>query len=382
MLTSYEKGSDRYEYSYNEDGLRVEKKYYSNNTLNDVCTYVWENGKLIAQKKYVCQNDDYLTITYLYDGEEAIGFVYDGLTFYYIKNIQGDVTAIAIADSGKLALTISYDAWGNPEYSIVVDDNAGVWEKLAAFLRAAGIMGLNNYTYRGYFYDTETGLYYLQSRYYDPKVGRFINLDETSIAAATTGEIFGVNLFAYCGNNPVNNNDSYGFWFSPIYSQYDSAVADLKVGSKPCYIKNVGCELVAIYNAMLYLNKADSLKNIIKYAENNHMLYLQSGVLGTNPAKIYKYLKYRNVKYSICDEPRIFFSCLMNNYYGIITFTNKNFLKNGIHTFFLFYDKNNKEYVVFNGYDAKITSAKRYKNISDVSKNGGSSYFYGILFKK
>lgn len=79
---------------------------------------------------------------------------------------------------------------------------------------------------------------------------------------------------------------------------------------------------------------------------------------------------------------RIFFSCLMNNYYGIITFTNKNFLKNGIHTFFLFYDKNNKEYVVFNGYDAKITSAKRYKNISDISKNGGSSYFYGILFKK
>lgn len=124
------------------------------------------------------------------------------------------------------------------------------------------------------------------------------------------------------------------------------------------------------------------MKNIITYAENNHMLYLRSGVWGTNPAKIYKYLKYRNVKYSICDEPRIFFSFLMNNYYGIITFTNKNFFKNGIHTFFLFYDKNNKEYVVFNGYDAKITSAKRYKNISDISKNGGSSYFYGILFKK
>lgn len=217
LLTSYEKGSDRYEYSYNEDGLRVEKKYYSNNTLNDVCTYVWENGKLIAQKKYVCQNDDYLTITYLYDGEEAIGFVYDGLTFYYIKNIQGDVTAIAIADSGKLALTISYDAWGNPEYSIVVDDNAGVWEKLAAFLRAAGIMGLNNYTYRGYFYDTEIGLYYLQSRYYDPELGRFINLDDTSIASETTGEILGTNLFTYCCNNPVNLNDKNGFWVQYTY---------------------------------------------------------------------------------------------------------------------------------------------------------------------
>ena len=102
------------------------------------------------------------------------------------------------------------DYWMGLEYSIVVDDNAGVWEKLAAFLRAAGIMGLNNYTYRGYFYDTETGLYYLQSRYYDPEVGRFINLDETNIAVSTTGEVFGASLFTYCCNNPINFVDYNG----------------------------------------------------------------------------------------------------------------------------------------------------------------------------
>ncbi len=64
--------------------------------------------------------------------------------------------------------------------------------------------------YRGYFYDYETGLYYLQSRYYDPEVGRFINVDDTNILRDTTGTINGANLFAYCNNDPVLNSDPSG----------------------------------------------------------------------------------------------------------------------------------------------------------------------------
>ena len=65
-------------------------------------------------------------------------------------------------------------------------------------------------TYRGYNYDFTTGLYYLQSRYYNPEWGRFINCDDTNILLATQGETHGANLFAYCNNNPVNRVDYTG----------------------------------------------------------------------------------------------------------------------------------------------------------------------------
>ena len=71
-----------------------------------------------------------------------------------------------------------------------------------------GIASLNPYRYRGYYYDTETGLYYLKSRYYDPETGRFITIDDISYLAPDT--INGLNLYAYCGNNPVRFIDPYG----------------------------------------------------------------------------------------------------------------------------------------------------------------------------
>lgn len=77
-----------------------------------------------------------------------------------------------------------------------------------------GIGVLNPFRYRGYYYDTETGLYYLQTRYYDPEVGRFISQD--SIEYADPETINGLNLYAYCGNNPVMNVDPSGKFFFTI----------------------------------------------------------------------------------------------------------------------------------------------------------------------
>ena len=70
-------------------------------------------------------------------------------------------------------------------------------------------------TYRGYNYDFTTGLYYLQSRYYNPEWGRFLNCDDTSILLATQGETHGANLFAYCGNDPINRVDYSGMNSTP-----------------------------------------------------------------------------------------------------------------------------------------------------------------------
>ncbi|MBE6958455.1 MAG: RHS repeat-associated core domain-containing protein [Ruminococcaceae bacterium] len=118
-------------------------------------------------------------------------------TYYYITNLQGDV--IGIADStGALVVRYSYDAWG---------------KLLSITGSMADTLGVQNpLRYRGYVYDQETGLYYLQSRYYDPEIGRFINADAL---IATSQGLLGNNIFAYCNNNPVIFEDTSGHAFKP-----------------------------------------------------------------------------------------------------------------------------------------------------------------------
>jgi len=114
--------------------------------------------------------------------------------YYYSYNAQGDV--IGLFDStGTQVVSYSYDTWGK-----LVNISGSL----------ASTVGVkNHYRYRGYRYDTETGLYYLQSRYYNPEWGRFINADDVSMLD-NSGELLSNNLFAYCGNNPVNNVDPDG----------------------------------------------------------------------------------------------------------------------------------------------------------------------------
>ena len=114
--------------------------------------------------------------------------VYNGVTYLYVLSLQGDVIRI-ISKTGETKAEYTYDAWGR-------------------ILTATGdLAAVNPLRYRGYFYDTETGLYYLQSRYYDPTVKRFINAD----SYGSTGQGFlGYNMFAYCLNNPINSSDPSG----------------------------------------------------------------------------------------------------------------------------------------------------------------------------
>ncbi len=103
-------------------------------------------------------------------------------------------------NNGAVVVNYIYDAWGN---NAVVDNNGNDV--------TSGIGVLNPFRYRGYYYDTETELYYLQTRYYDPEIGRFISQDSLEYADPET--INGLNLYAYCGNNPVMNIDPTGtFW--------------------------------------------------------------------------------------------------------------------------------------------------------------------------
>jgi RHS repeat-associated protein len=124
-------------------------------------------------------------------------------TYYYVLNLQGDVVKL-IDQDGAVAAAYAYDAWGN-----ILSQSGNMAEK-------------NPLRYRGYYYDSETGFYYLQSRYYDPATRRFINAD----SYASTGQGFvGTNMFAYCNNNPaifVDNGgtvgeEAAGWWASTMW---------------------------------------------------------------------------------------------------------------------------------------------------------------------
>ena len=125
-------------------------------------------------------------------------YKYSHGTDFYRKDAQGNICAL-LDSNGSVVVRYVYDAWGN---HAVLDANG------ADITDVNHIGVLNPFRYRGYFYDVETGLYYLQTRYYDPEIGRFITIDGISYLDPET--INGLNLYAYCGNNPVMYTDPNG----------------------------------------------------------------------------------------------------------------------------------------------------------------------------
>ncbi|MDD4476279.1 MAG: hypothetical protein PHV95_10955 [Eubacteriales bacterium] len=208
-LSTLTSGSSTYSYKYDESGIRTQKTLTYSGMIGDSRTYYVTDGSKILYEyqqnypSYTTTNQKYY---YYDDNGYLIGFRYNGVDYYYGRNVQGDI--IRIYDStGTVIVYYSYDAWGN----ILT-----IGGSLASTVGTA-----NPFRYRGYYYDSETGFYYLNSRYYDPQVGRFISAD--SVIADVGGEILGNNLFAYCFNNPVNLIDSEGFW--PSWGQIFTAAA-------------------------------------------------------------------------------------------------------------------------------------------------------------
>ena len=201
QLATLTNGDTSISYGYDSDSVRTTK------TVNGVkYTYAYLNGQLM----YETRGD--AKFYYSYD---ANGILYnvrytltDGGTeysYYYTHNSRGDIVGI-YNGAGELKAHYEYDAWGNV---ISITDNNG-----NAITNLNHIGNLNPFRYRGYYQDTETGLYYLMSRYYDPVTHRFINAD--GYFQSGTSILYG-NTFAYCGNNPVSRADTGGdSWFSDI----------------------------------------------------------------------------------------------------------------------------------------------------------------------
>lgn len=188
MPTVYRGKSLEWEYGnrlINFDGVTFAYDYRGHRLKKNDIEYRYDNdGRVIKQSN---------GLQFLYDNTGVAALKYGSEYYFYRKDVQGNIIAL-IDSSGAVVVRYEYDAWGN--HSIIGDEVLG---------------NLNPFRYRSYYYDTETGLYYLQTRYYDPETGRFISQD--SVEYADPESINGLNLYAYCGNNPVMYVDPTGTFF-------------------------------------------------------------------------------------------------------------------------------------------------------------------------
>ena len=202
-LQSITKNGQTTSYQYDASGNRI-RVTYPDGSYTKYCVL---DGRVIGEIVYKSTSSGVQWshgVRYIYgDDGSVVGFgIWDADTtdewerYYFVKNLQGDVLKVYRDADNALVASYEYDPFGN-------------------ILSATGEMADENpFRYRGYHYDTNTGFYYLQSRYYDPLICRFINAD----AYASTGQgVLGYNMFAYCGNNPVMRIDLTGhswreFW--------------------------------------------------------------------------------------------------------------------------------------------------------------------------
>ena len=200
QLKAATKAATSYTFVYNSDGLRTEK------TVNDVVHKYYYTGTQLLAEEW----GEHLYI-FLYDASGApIGMKYRTTsyasgtydTYWYERNLQGDVVAI-YGDNGTKYANYYYNAWGShtTEYY-----NGG--HTVTAIKR-------NPIRYRGYYYDIDLDLYYLQSRYYDSSVSRFISPDAPENLGVDQ-TLISYNLYAYCSNNPVMHTDPTGCFIGSI----------------------------------------------------------------------------------------------------------------------------------------------------------------------
>ena len=212
-------------------------------------SYIYAGGKLLRET--ISDGTTTKTLDFTYDN---VGMPYNltynngstTATYYYITNLQGDVMYLADASGNEVA-AYDYDPYGK-------------------IISATGTMAaVNPLRYRGYYYDTETGFYYLQSRYYDPEICRFINADSYT---STGRGYLGYNMFAYCNGNPVVYSDPSGHALDPRFRT--SLICDSSGKLILDRTKEVINELQHNYGkALIWSGNSNGAFDFYKYVKDN-----------------------------------------------------------------------------------------------------------------
>ena len=260
-LESYTKGNIQISFSYDVDGMRYQKVVKTNGVETSRYDYVYSEGSLILITFTADNVSD--TARFIYDSYgEPRGFILNNTAAYlYLKNAQGDITGI-VNENGEIILTCSYDAWGRVNFGST---------DMAHMTLAAKLSQINPFTYHGYCYDYDIGMYYLQSRYYDPEICRFINADSTDYLGAT-GTLLSYNLFAYCENDGVNNSDVFGCApqkISGLYFNYSFSGSYRRLYNPSHYRLYCSIDTISVYadykNGIIQVwNNQSNIGNIFK----------------------------------------------------------------------------------------------------------------------
>lgn len=235
-VSAFAKNGKTISAKYNADGIRVEK------AANGVTHKYYLEEKNIVREQ-VTGNSNY-SLYYMYGLDGIVGFIYNNKNYYYRKNLFGDIIAI-FDGSGTVYAKYAYDAWGN--CSILQDTN--------------GIGTLNPFRYRGYYWDSELNLYYLNARYYDPEIGRFISQD--NIAYLDPETLNGLNLFAYCLNNPVMDTDPDGTW---SWARFGKALAIIAVAAIAIAVTVATCGAGSVVGGVIIAGTIGAAGNLFSQA--------------------------------------------------------------------------------------------------------------------
>ena len=207
----------------NENGLRVQK------TINGVATKYTLHGKNVV---HMTSGTDKLHLFYDAQNRPTV-VVYNGTAYAYVKSLQGDIVAI-LDENGNTVVSYGYDAWGAPLWC--TGELAETLGKVQPF------------RYRGYVFDEETGLYYLRSRYYNPRWGRFVNADEF---IGNKQKLLMHNLYAYCLNTPSNRSDAEGFASVIAISTLLNKAKDFVTDVFQNIVTSVGAEIQLAINGIV-----------------------------------------------------------------------------------------------------------------------------------
>ncbi len=224
---TYNKDNVYYNFKYNYKGLREVKEKYVNSLLTYKKCYNYDiDGRLISEKTLFYLEDGTLdntdVILYKYDvSGRYFSMTYNGASYYYIYNMLGDLLALTDVN-GNIVAKYAYDPFG----MITVLDANDNKNTSTTF-----IGNINPIRYKGYYYDVETGMFWLSSRYYSPELCRFISPDDVEYLDPES--VNGLNLYCYCLNNPISYVDPSGHWIETVFDLFSLGVSIVEVVINP-----------------------------------------------------------------------------------------------------------------------------------------------------
>ena len=204
-------------YQYDHNGTLIKRTDSSGSYV----IFQMVDGKAVGETRYNASGTVTLYMRYTFDEQGSvvgISLWYPSqgawTDFYFAKNLQGDVVAVYRESDKALVASYAYDSWGN------------------ILSKSGNLADINPLRYRSYYFDTESWFYYLQSRFYDPAIGRFINADDPALLGAN-GDFASQNLFTYCGNNPVIRADTGGHAWETIFDVLSIGASIMEVAFNP-----------------------------------------------------------------------------------------------------------------------------------------------------